>query len=144
MKFIFFVLIGLITPPAIWSGNFNETAKIAKESNKLILINFSGSDWCGPCIRLKNEIFATEVFEKFASEKLLLVRADFPRQKKNKLPEAQVKLNEMLAERYNKDGKFPFTLLVNSEGKILKTWDGLPKENAAQFVKQLELLSQKR
>jgi thiol-disulfide isomerase/thioredoxin len=144
MKFIFFVLIGLITPPAIWSGNFNETAKIAKESNKLILINFSGSDWCGPCIRLKNEIFATEVFEKFASEKLLLVRADFPRQKKNKLPETQVKLNEMLAERYNKDGKFPFTLLVNSEGKILKTWDGLPKENAAQFVKQLELLSQKR
>jgi thiol-disulfide isomerase/thioredoxin len=134
----------LITPPAIWSGNFNETAKIAKESNKLILINFSGSDWCGPCIRLKNEIFATEVFEKFASEKLLLVRADFPRQKKNKLPETQVKLNEMLAERYNKDGKFPFTLLVNSEGKILKTWDGLPKENAAQFVKQLELLSQKR
>jgi thiol-disulfide isomerase/thioredoxin len=110
----------------------------------LILINFSGSDWCGPCIRLKNEIFATEVFEKFASEKLLLVRADFPRQKKNKLPETQVKLNEMLAERYNKDGKFPFTLLVNSEGKILKTWDGLPKENAAQFVKQLELLSQKR
>ena len=86
MKFIFFVLIGLITPPAIWSGNFNETAKIAKESNKLILINFSGSDWCGPCIRLKNEIFATEVFEKFASEKLLLVRADFPRQKKNKPP----------------------------------------------------------
>jgi thiol-disulfide isomerase/thioredoxin len=144
MKFIFFVLIGLITPPAIWSGNFNETAKIAKESNKLILINFSGSDWCGPCIRLKNEIFATEVFEKFASEKLLLVRADFPRQKKNKLPETQVNLNEILAERYNKDGKFPFTLLVNSEGKILKTWDGLPKENAAQFVKQLELLSQKR
>ena len=144
MRFIFFLIIGFISTPAIWSSNFNETAKIAKESNKLILVNFSGSDWCGPCIRLKNEIFLTEVFEKFASEKLLLVRADFPRQKKNKLPEAQVKLNEMLAERYNKDGKFPFTLLVNSEGKILKTWDGLPKENAAQFVQQLEILSQKK
>lgn len=68
----------------------------------------------------------------------------FQDKRKNKLPEAQVKLNEMLAERYNKDGKFPFTLLVNSEGKILKTWDGLPKENAAQFVQQLEILSQKK
>jgi thioredoxin-related protein len=144
MKLLFLIFISFLSPPAIWSGNFNETAKIAKATNKLILINFSGSDWCGPCIRLKNEIFETEVFDKFASEKLLLVKADFPRQKKNKLPEAQVKMNEMLAERYNKDGKFPFTLLVNSEGKILKTWDGLPKENAVQFVQQLEILSQKK
>jgi thiol-disulfide isomerase/thioredoxin len=144
MKLVILLFISFLSPPAIWSGNFNETAKTAKTSNKLILINFSGSDWCGPCIRLKNEIFVTEVFEKFASENLLLVKADFPRQKKNKLPDAQVKLNETLAERYNKDGKFPFTLLVNSEGKILKTWDGLPKENAAQFVKQLEAISQKK
>jgi thiol-disulfide isomerase/thioredoxin len=144
MKLLFLIFISFLSPPAIWSGNFNETAKIAKATNKLILINFSGSDWCGPCIRLKNEIFETEVFDKFASEKLLLVKADFPRQKKNKLPEAQVKMNEMLAERYNKDGKFPFTLLVNSDGKILKTWDGLPKENAVQFVQQLEILSQKK
>ena len=144
MKLVFLLFISFISPPANWSGNFNETAKVAKASNKLILINFSGSDWCGPCIRLKNEIFVTEVFEKFASENLLLVKADFPRQKKNKLPDAQVKLNETLAERYNKDGKFPFTLLVNSEGKILKTWDGLPKENAEQFVKQLETISQKK
>jgi thiol-disulfide isomerase/thioredoxin len=144
MKLLFLLFISFLSPPAIWSGNFNETAKIAKTSNKLILINFSGSDWCGPCIRLKNEIFVTEVFEKFASENLLLVKADFPRQKKNKLPDAQVKLNETLAERYNKDGKFPFTILVNSDGKILKTWDGFPKENAAQFVKQLEAISQKK
>ena len=144
MKLVFLLFVSFLSPPAIWSGNFNETAKIAKTSNKLILINFSGSDWCGPCIRLKNEIFVTELFEKFASENLLLVKADFPRQKKNKLPDDQVKLNETLAERYNKDGKFPFTLLVNSEGKILRTWDGLPKENAAQFVKQLEDISQKK
>jgi thioredoxin-related protein len=144
MKLVLLLFISLLNPPATWSGNFNESVKIAKASNKLILINFSGSDWCGPCIRLKNEIFVTEVFEKYASENLLLVRADFPRQKKNKLPDNQVKLNETLAERYNKDGKFPLTLLVNSEGKILKIWDGFPKENAVQFVKQLETFSQNK
>lgn len=141
MKFVVILLISFLNPPAIWSGNFNETAKLAKSSNKLILVNFSGSDWCGPCIRLKNEIFSSEVFEKFATENLLLVRADFPRQKKNKLSDVQVHLNEALAERFNRDGKFPYTLLVNSEGKILKTWDGLPKENAVQFVRQLEALN---
>lgn len=143
MKFVVILLISFLNPPAIWSGNFNETAKLAKSSNKLILVNFSGSDWCGPCIRLKNEIFSSEVFEKFATENLLLVRADFPRQKKNKLPDVQVHLNEALAERFNRDGKFPYTLLVNSEGKILKTWDGFPKENAVQFVRQLEALNQR-
>ena len=143
MKFVVILLISFLNPPAIWSGNFNETAKLAKSSNKLILVNFSGSDWCGPCIRLKNEIFSSEVFEKFATENLLLVRADFPRQKKNKLSDVQVHLNEALAERFNRDGKFPYTLLVNSEGKILKTWDGLPKENAVQFVRQLEALNKR-
>jgi hypothetical protein len=49
---------------------------------------------------------------------------DFPRQKKNQLSKEQVKLNEALAERYNKDGKFPFTVLVNEKGVVLKTWDG--------------------
>lgn len=144
MKLLFLILISFVSTPIVWSGNFNETAKDAKASHKLILVNFSGSDWCGPCIRLRNEILESKVFENYASEKLLLVRADFPRQKKNKLPEAQVKLNEALAERYNKDGKFPFTLLLDENGKVLKTWDGFPKENVDQFVKGIAALNLKK
>lgn len=144
MKLLFLIFISFITTPLVWSGNFNESAKDAKASHKLILVNFSGSDWCGPCIRLRNEILESQVFENYASEKLVLVRADFPRQKKNRLPEAQVKLNEALAERYNKDGKFPFTLLLDENGKVLKTWDGFPKENADQFVKGIAALNPKK
>ena len=77
-------------------------------------------------------------FNSYATDKLLLVRADFPRQKKNKLPEDQVKKNEALDERYNKDGRFPYTLLLNEEGKVLKVWDGYPNISAAVFIKEID------
>src|ERR1700744_2260088 len=107
-----------------WLGDFNEAKKEAAENHKLILINFSGSDWCGPCIRERKEILETNTFEMYASDHLVLVRADFPRQKKNQLSQEQQKLNEALADKYNVDGKFPFTLLVDENGKVLFQWDG--------------------
>ena len=136
MKILFIWFIGFIGP-LVWMGNFNQAETEAKNAHKLILINFSGSDWCGPCIRLRKEILESAEFSDYAKEKLVLVRADFPRQKKNQLPKEQVKLNEALAEKYNMDGKFPFTLLVDENGKVLKSWDGLPNESPAEFVKEL-------
>ncbi|RWY47142.1 thioredoxin family protein [Mucilaginibacter gilvus] len=137
MKLLIFFLIALVNPSITWSGNFTEVQKEAKQSHKLIVINFSGSDWCGPCIRLRKEILESASFEQYAQEHLLLVRADFPRQKKNKLNEEQVKRNEALAEKYNPEGKFPYTLLVDENGKVLKDWDGFPNETATEFVAQL-------
>ena len=144
MKLLFILFLSFLNPPLNWSGDFSETTKIAKTSHKLILVNFSGSDWCGPCIRLRNEILESKEFNVYAPDKLLLVRADFPRQKKNKLPEDQVKRNEILAERYNKDGKFPYTLLLNEDGKILKVWDGYPNISAAIFIKEIDAFNQKK
>jgi len=120
-----------------WSGDFSAAQKEASQEHKLILINFSGSDWCGPCIRLRKEILESSTFESYASDHLVLVRADFPRQKKNQLSKDQVKLNESLADKYNPDGKFPYTLLVDENGKILKDWDGFPDETPEQFVSQI-------
>jgi thioredoxin-related protein len=120
-----------------WSGDFSAAQKQASQEHKLILINFSGSDWCGPCIRLRKEILESSTFESYASDHLVLVRADFPRQKKNQLSKEQVKLNEALADKYNPDGKFPYTLLVDENGKILKDWDGFPNETPDQFVSQI-------
>ena len=137
---ILVILMSFIFSGTIWLGNFN-TAKIeATKEHKLILINFSGSDWCGPCIRLKNEIFESNVFEEYASNKLVLVRADFPREKKNQLDPEQVKRNDTLADKFNPDGKFPLTLLVDEQGKILKEWDGFPNETAEKFVLQINNL----
>src|ERR1700742_433609 len=139
------ILICIIMPLAMgvsWLGNF-ETAKTeAKQEHKLIMINFSGSDWCGPCIRLRKEILESETFENYAAANLVLVRADFPRQKKNQLSKEQVKLNEALADKYNQEGKFPYTLLVDETGKILFTWDGFPDESAEQFVSQADRIMQ--
>lgn len=138
MKILLLTVLSGILTTAVWLGNFSEAQKQAQTSHKKILINFSGSDWCGPCIRLRSEILESAAFEKYASENLVLVRADFPRAKKNQLPKEQVKLNEDLAEKYNPDGKFPFTVLVDENGKILKTWDGYPGVSPDAFVAQIK------
>jgi len=140
MKVLFVALLGLFTIAASWMGNFTEAQKQAKATHKQILINFSGSDWCGPCIRLRKEILESESFEQYAVANLLLVRADFPRQKKNQLSKEQIKLNESLAELYNKDGKFPYTVLVDENGKVLKSWDGFPDESPQAFVSEIDKL----
>ncbi|MEP6926601.1 MAG: thioredoxin family protein [Ginsengibacter sp.] len=84
-----------------WEPDFTSAIKIAKEKHQLILINFSGSDWCGPCIRMRNEIFENETFSKMTDTCLVLVNADFPRNKKNQLSKLLIKQNDMLADKYN-------------------------------------------
>ncbi len=140
IKLFYISLLGLFFVPGLWMGNFSEAQKQAKVDHKQILINFSGSDWCGPCIRLRKEILESESFEKYASDRLLLVRADFPRQKKNQLSKEQIQLNESLAEQYNKDGKFPYTVLVDENGKLLKSWDGFPDETPLAFIAEIDKL----
>jgi thioredoxin-related protein len=113
-----------------WNTNFEAAQKEAQENNKLILLNFSGSDWCAPCIKLKKEVLTTASFESYADKKLVLVRADFPRLKKNQLETSQKAANEALAAKYNPKGKFPLTVLLNAKGEVLKTWEGYTKENS--------------
>jgi len=117
-----------------WHVNLDEAKQIAQKEHKHILLNFSGSDWCGPCIRMHNEIFGSEVFKKMADTDLVLVNADFPRNKKNQLPSKQQEINNAMADKYNSQGKFPYTLLLDANGKVLKEWDGLPNETPDAFT----------
>ncbi len=141
MKTLAFCLLMMFSSTVNWLGDFKEATAEAARSHKLIVINFSGSDWCGPCIRLRKEILESAKFETYAQSNLVLVRADFPRQKKNQLSKEQVKLNEALADKYNPDGKFPYTLLVDENGKVLKTWDGFPDESPEKFVDQINVFA---
>jgi thioredoxin-related protein len=109
-----------------WGSDFDKAKTEAVQNHKFIVINFSGSDWCGPCIKLKRDVLDTPEFLEFANKNLALVRADFPRLKKNQLDKKQTALNEALAEKYNQEGKFPLTVLVGADGKVLKEWDGYP------------------
>src|SRR3954470_12516322 len=121
MKILFIALLGLAAfAPGDWQNDFEKAKQTAQADHKYILLNFSGSDWCGPCIRLHKEIFDSEVFTKYADEHLVLVKADFPRLKKNMLSKEQQKQNDALADKYNSDGAFPLTLLLDADGKVIK------------------------
>jgi thioredoxin-related protein len=120
-----------------WLTNFEAAKETATKEDKFILLNFSGSDWCAPCIKMKAEVFGNESFLSLADEELILVRADFPRLKKNQLSKEQVKHNEGLAEKYNPLGKFPYTVLLDKNGKLLQAWDGYVFGSQDKFVEEL-------
>ncbi len=119
-----------------WGSNLEQALQTAKQEQKLVLLNFSGSDWCAPCIQLKKEVFESPAFTEYAEKELLLVRADFPRMKKNKLSPEQTAYNDTLAEKYNPEGKFPLTLLLTGDGKIVQSWEGYPKTLKAETLIQ--------
>lgn len=122
-----------------WQLNFDRAKAEASQSHKLILLNFSGSDWCGPCIKLKKDIFESPAFQTFAADRLVLVRADFPRLAKHQLSADQTVHNEALAEKYNRQGKFPFTVLLDANGRVLSEWEGYPQSlTASSFMERIQ------
>ncbi len=120
-----------------WLTDFDAAKTLAVKEKKYILLNFSGSDWCAPCIKMKTEVFETQPFLSVAEKHLVLVRADFPRSKKKQLSKDQTQRNEALAERYNPTGKFPLTLLLDSNGRPIKEWDGYVFGTQDKFMAEL-------
>jgi thioredoxin-related protein len=123
--------------PSPWLNNLEKAEQIAKNEHKLILLNFSGSDWCIPCMKLRATIFNSDVFMEYAKENLILVNADFPRKKKDELPKELQKENDALAAKYNPDGRFPFTILLDSNGNKLRVWDGYYSQGPDNYIDEL-------
>jgi hypothetical protein len=140
-KMMMKLLIGLLLtgwfPADGWHYNLNEAEQLARSQHKHILLNFSGSDWCGPCIQLRKEILDNPVFVQMADTSLVLVNADFPRNKKNQLSKQQQALNDAMADKYNSLGKFPYTLLLDADGRVLKAWEGFPGGKADEFAAEV-------
>jgi len=140
--FAFFVL-PLMISGSIWVNNLEQAEQKAQTEHKLIMLNFSGSDWCGPCIRMHKEIFESEDFLKYTNEHLVLVNADFPRLKKDQLAKELQKSNDLLAEKYNAEGSFPCTLLLDGNGKVIYTWKGFYNKGAESFTYEVKQLVEK-
>jgi thioredoxin-related protein len=138
MKLISSVMPFILFISANWFTDFEQAKDLAKQKNQSILLNFSGSDWCAPCIKMRKEIFDTQQFQEFANGNLVLVKADFPRQKKNQLDAKQKEHNEKLAEQFNPTGKFPLTILLDPNGKVIRQWDGYPNMPLESFIKELQ------
>lgn len=141
MKFLSVALIALfsMSSTAFWLTDFQMAQAQAKAKKQPILLNFSGSDWCLPCIKMKKTIFETETFTTYAAQNLVLINADFPRSKKKLLDKTLQAANDKLAEKYNPTGTFPLTLLLDADGRVLKKWEGLPKMTPEMFVEALKL-----
>ena len=102
-----------------WTTSLEAAKTVAAASNKNILLVFSGSDWCAPCIKLDRTIFQSDVFKAEAENKWVLLKADFPKKKGNALSAEQTESNKKLAEKYNKEGNFPLVVLLDATGKVL-------------------------
>jgi len=122
---------------AAWLTDFSAAQAKAKAGNKLLLLDFTGSDWCGWCIRLKNEVFNQPDFEAFASENLVLVEVDFPHYKTQ--PAELRAANQLLASRYGITG-YPTIVLLDSDGaKVGIT--GYRPGGAKAYVTELQKLA---
>jgi thiol-disulfide isomerase/thioredoxin len=107
----------------------------ARQTNKHVLVVFSGSDWCLPCDRVNKTILSDSAFRYFASENLVLIDADFPQ--RTKLPPEQVARNEKLAEAFNPNGNFPYLVLLNPDKTIITILDYLHYD-AADFIEEIK------
>ncbi|WP_338376703.1 thioredoxin family protein [uncultured Flavobacterium sp.] len=120
-----------------WITNFEKAKEEATSESKKIILVFSGSDWCAPCIKLDRTVWQSEEFKTEAPENWVLLKADFPKKKANALPEAQTKANQELAEIYNPEGSFPKVIVMNNEGKVLGIM-GYEKIDAKEFITKLK------
>ncbi len=125
-----------------YAGDLSNAREQARKENKYILLTFSGSDWCIPCIKTRKEIFEKDTFLHFQQNNLVIVNADFPRLKKNALSKEKTKENEAIAEEYNKNGVFPLTLLLDADGNVLKSWEGFPGVSPEVFINQIISIEQ--
>ena len=125
-----------------WQTNFEEAKKMATEQDKNVVIVFSGSDWCAPCIKLDKNIWQSEAFKKGASAEWVLVKANFPRKKANELPKEQTEHNRKLAEKYNVEGSFPLVVVLDKNGKVLGKM-GFKNVSPEEYIKMIHALEKK-
>ncbi len=102
-----------------WLTDFEKAKELAAVEERPIILVFQGSDWCAPCIKLDREIWSTEIFKEYALEHYVMLKADFPRKKKNSLSDVQREANSRLAESYNKNAYFPLVVVLDSTGSVL-------------------------
>lgn len=102
-----------------WGADFEAAKKTAQAKDKHIILVFAGSDWCAPCIKLEKQILETKEFKESVKNDYVLLKADFPRKKKNQLTESLQDQNKKLAEEYNKSGGFPLVVVLDKNGKKL-------------------------
>ena len=120
-----------------WLDDYKKAQEEAKAGNKILLLNFTGSDWCGWCIKFDRDVLSKPQFKEYARNNLVLVELDFPRVK-TQSAELQ-KQNRQLAQQYEVVG-FPTIIALNSDGQKLWEYDGYFAGGPEAFIAELEKL----
>jgi protein disulfide-isomerase len=133
---VFSLLASAALAAAGWSDDYEKALATAKSEKKLVLLDFTGSDWCGWCIMLDKEVFSKPEFKEYATKNLVLLELDFPRKKQ--MPPEITAQNEKLAMKYGIQG-FPTVVVFDSSGKPLGAL-GYQAGGPQAFIAQLEKL----
>ena len=120
-----------------WMHDYNKAQEEAKTNHKLLFLNFTGSDWCGWCIKFDKEVLSQQQFKNYAHDNLVLVELDFPRKKSQ--PTDEKKQNVQLAQQYEVLG-FPTIVVLNSSGQKVWQFDGYFPGGPEAFIAQLQKL----
>jgi protein disulfide-isomerase len=123
-----------------WHQTWDAAAKEAKKTKKPILANFTGSDWCGWCIRLDKEVFSTPAFAAWAKKNVVLLELDYPRSKKQ--PAAIVQQNNELARKYQVPG-YPTVLFLKDNGAVIGDY-GYDSGGPAIWTKRAETIIKRK
>jgi thioredoxin-related protein len=132
-----FLISPCVRAESDWLNDYKKAQQEAKASNKFLLIDFTGSDWCGWCKKLDKEILSQSQFKDYARENLVLLEVDFPRSKPQD-PELR-KQNQELAQQYQVGG-FPTIIVLSGDGQKLWQYDGYFADGPAAFIAELEKL----
>ena len=121
-----------------WETDFQKAQASAKSQHKLLFINFTGSDWCGYCIRMDRDVLSKPQFKDFANKNLVLLEIDFPRAKDQAQPLRMQ--NQKLAGEFGIEG-FPTFVVLNGEGKKVWSTEGYFPGGPEAFVAELQKLN---
>lgn len=124
-----------------WTSDSTAAKKQATESKKDLLIDFTGSDWCGWCIKLNEEVFSKEAFKAGVKDTMILVELDYPKDK-SKLTAATIQQNKELEEKYPIAG-YPTIFLTDADGKPYAA-TGYEEGGPEAYVKHLNELREKK
>ena len=134
------VLWQVTAAEAIWLTDLPKAQAQAKTENKIVLLNFTGSDWCGWCIKFKKDVLDTPEFQAYAAKNVVLVELDFPHKKAQ--TDDMKKANNGLKSLYKIHG-FPSLVVLDKGGKEIGRQVGFAKGGPTAFIAKLEEFKKK-
>lgn len=123
-----------------WMTDWEAAKAKAKAENKPILINFTGTDWCGWCIRIEKEVFSKKEFQEYAAKNLILMEVDFPKKKEQS---AELKTQNKALDKEFKIEGYPTIFLLDAEGKKISEDIGYREGGPEAYAKHLQTLIEK-